>query len=246
MCFGRWGKISKVSCDLETSLCNRWPWWMNVYWCITSKIFWFRNILIKCARLAHITVISHMQTWKMSQPGMSCIRRALQSTSLRNGTLPKSALWHFVTVFGADSLSETECCTATRQNKMAGPNIVCARFKKLNVFAAVVVLGWSALCINDHRTQNQSPKQASLAFYKKFPVWKSCHFGRYFKKRSRQTDRCIARTNIYRALPESASLMQLTPGICSQQIILNANSYNFRSGIKAKSDPIRRSFFCRS
>ena len=27
--------------DLETSPCNRWPWWMNVYWCITSKIFWF-------------------------------------------------------------------------------------------------------------------------------------------------------------------------------------------------------------
>ena len=27
--------------DLETSLCNCWPWWMNVYWCITSKIFWF-------------------------------------------------------------------------------------------------------------------------------------------------------------------------------------------------------------
>ena len=27
--------------DLETSLCNRWPWWMNVCWCVTSKIFWF-------------------------------------------------------------------------------------------------------------------------------------------------------------------------------------------------------------
>ena len=25
--------------DLETSLWNRWPWWMNVYWCITSKIW---------------------------------------------------------------------------------------------------------------------------------------------------------------------------------------------------------------
>ena len=27
--------------DLETSLCNHWPWWINVYWCVTSKIFWF-------------------------------------------------------------------------------------------------------------------------------------------------------------------------------------------------------------
>ena len=27
--------------DLETSLRNRWPWWMNVHWCVISKIFWF-------------------------------------------------------------------------------------------------------------------------------------------------------------------------------------------------------------
>ena len=66
-------------------------------------------------------------------------------------------------------------------------------------------------CINDHKTQNQSLKQALLAFYEKFPVWKSCHFGRYFKKRSHQTDRCITRTNRYSALPESAFLMQLIP-----------------------------------
>ena len=26
--------------DLQTSLRNRWPWWMNVSWCATSKIFW--------------------------------------------------------------------------------------------------------------------------------------------------------------------------------------------------------------
>ena len=66
--------------------------------------------------------------------GMSCIRRALQSASLCNGTLPKSALWHFVTVFGADSLSETERCIVTRQNEMAAPEVVSARFKNLNVF----------------------------------------------------------------------------------------------------------------
>ena len=86
--------------------------------------------------------------------------------------LPKSALWHFVTKFGADSLSETERCIATRQNKMAAPDVVSARFRKLNVFffVVVLVLGRSALCINDHRTQNQSLKQAPLAFYEKFPV----------------------------------------------------------------------------
>ena len=67
-------------------------------------------------------------------------------------------------MFGADSLSETERCIATRQNKMATPDVVSDRFKKLNVFV-VVVLGRSALCINDHRTQNQS-----LAFYEKFPL----------------------------------------------------------------------------
>ena len=82
--------------------------------------------------------------------------------------LSKSALWHFVTIFGADSLSETERCIATRQNKMAAPDVVSARFRKLNVFffvVVVLVLGRSTLCINDHRTQNQS-----LAFYEKFPV----------------------------------------------------------------------------
>ena len=35
---------------------------------------------------------------------------------------------------GADSLSETERCIATRQNKMAAPDVVGARFKKINVF----------------------------------------------------------------------------------------------------------------
>ena len=77
----------------------------------------------------------------------------------------------FVAVFGADSLSETERCIATRQNKMAAPDVVCAPFKKLNifffsfVFFFFVVLGQSAL-----RTQNQSLKQAPLAFYEKLPV----------------------------------------------------------------------------
>ena len=76
-----------------------------------------------------------------------------------------------ITVFGADPLSETERCIATRQNKMAAPDVVSARFKKLNVFFVVVpVLGRRALCIYDHRTQNQSLKQAPLAFYEKFPV----------------------------------------------------------------------------
>ena len=94
--------------------------------------------------------------------------------------LPKSALWHFVTVFGAASLSETERCIATRQNKMAAPDVVSAHFKKLNVFffvffffvfvVVVVVLGRSPLCIKDNRTQNQSLQQAPLAFYEKFPV----------------------------------------------------------------------------
>ena len=67
------------------------------------------------------------------ESGMSCIRRALQSASLCNGTLPKSAFWRFVTVFGADSLSETDRYIATRQNKMAAPDVVSAHFKKLNV-----------------------------------------------------------------------------------------------------------------
>ena len=70
-----------------------------------------------------------------------------------------------------------------------------------------IVLRRRALCRNDHRTQHQSLKQV---FYEKFLVWKSCHFGRHFKKRSKQTDRCKARTSRYRALHESAFLMQLT------------------------------------
>ena len=71
---------------------------------------------------------------------------------------------------------------------MATPDVVSARLKKLNVCVCVcflcffffffwffvvvlvLVLGLSALCINDHRTQNQSLKQATLAFYDKFPV----------------------------------------------------------------------------
>ena len=86
-----------------------------------------------------------------SEPGISCIWRALQSASLCNGTLPKSALRCFVIVFEADSLSERERCIATRQNKMAAPDVVSARFKKLNVFffllfffVVVVVPGRSA------------------------------------------------------------------------------------------------------
>ena len=71
-------------------------------------------------------------------------------------------------------MSETERCIATRQNKMAAPDVVSARFKKLNVFfffvVVVVHVGRRALCIYDHRTQNQSLKQAPLAFYEKFPV----------------------------------------------------------------------------
>ena len=38
--------------DLETSLCNCWPWWMNVYWCVTSKVFWFwfiRSLKLWCS-----------------------------------------------------------------------------------------------------------------------------------------------------------------------------------------------------
>ena len=58
----------------------------------------------------------------------------LCSALLCNGMLPESAWWHFVTVFGADLLSETDHCIATRQNKMAAPDVVSARFKKLNVF----------------------------------------------------------------------------------------------------------------
>ena len=55
--------------------------------------------------------------------------------ALRYATvLPKSASWRFVTLFGADSLSETDRCIATRQNKMAASDIGSARFKKLNVF----------------------------------------------------------------------------------------------------------------
>ena len=116
----------------------------------------------------------------------------------------KSALWRFVTVFGDDLLSETERCIATRQNKM----------DDLHVHK------W-------HRTQNQSLKQAPLAFYEKFPVRKSCHFGRHFKKRSHQTERCIARTNRYKALPENAFLMQLTPGYHTQGKKKIENSHVF-------------------
>ena len=55
--------------------------------------------------------------------------RALHSGLLCNGMLPKSASWCLVTVFGVDSLSETECSIAARQNKMAVPDIVSTRFK---------------------------------------------------------------------------------------------------------------------
>ena len=60
------------------------------------------------------------------------------------------------------------------------------------------LLRQSALCRNGHRIQNQLLKQAPPAFYEKFPVWKLCHFGRLFRKRSRQKDHCIA-------LPQSAT-----------------------------------------
>ena len=63
------------------------------------------------------------------QHGMSCIRwveyRALRYAMVRY----QKASWRFETVFGADSLSETERCIATRQNKMAAPDEVSARFK---------------------------------------------------------------------------------------------------------------------
>ena len=114
-------------------------------------------------------------------------------------------------MFGPDAVWN-RTLRSTRQSKMAAPDVVSARFKKwfFVVVVVAVVLGRSALCINDHRTQNQSLKQAPLAqVLREIRVWKSCHFGRHFKKRSRQTDRCIARTNRYRALPESAFLMQL-------------------------------------
>ena len=110
-------------------------------------------------------------------------------------------------MFGADPLSETDCCIATRQNKMAAPIL---RDEMFLIY--FIVLRWRALCRNDHRTQHQSLKQV---FYEKFLVWKSCHFGRHFKKRSKQTDSCIARTNRYRARHESAFLMQLTSGFDS-------------------------------
>ena len=99
-------------------------------------------------------------------------------------------------MFGADLLSETDPCIATRQNKMAAPDVVSA-----------------------HRIQNQLLKQAPLAFYEKFPVWKSCHFGRHFRKRSHQMDRCIARTNHYRVLPESGLVLFLCNSlqVCKQQ-----------------------------
>ena len=77
---------------------------------------------------------------------------------------------HFVTVFGADLLSETECCIATRQNKMAAPDLVNAGFKKIKIFLFLFfVLGQSGWCIHDHRTQNQSLKQAPLVFYENLP-----------------------------------------------------------------------------
>ena len=66
----------------------------------------------------------------------------------------------------------------------------------------------------------------SKFFYEKFLVWKSCHFGRHFKKRSKQTDRCIARTNRYRALHESAFLVQLTPDLLYRiSVIRSAEKY---------------------
>ena len=66
--------------------------------------------------------------------------RALHSALLCNGPLPKSAWWRFVTVFGADMLSETEHCIATRQNKRVAPSVVSACFKKLNVFCLLLLL----------------------------------------------------------------------------------------------------------
>ena len=106
------------------------------------------------------------------------------------------------------------------------------------------ILGRSGLCINDHRTQNQSLKQAPLVFYEKFPVAKSCHFGSHYRKRSHQTNRCIARTNRYRALHENAFLMQLTPGyyvICLWSLGYNAiqNVSLFRGGSMMISERVR-------
>ena len=103
---------------------------------------------------------------------MSCIRRALQSASWRFAMQRYITKKRFVALrHCVSSLSETERCIATRQNKMEAPDEVGARFKKLNVFLVFLVfLDQSALCINDHKTQNQSLKQAPLAFYEKFSV----------------------------------------------------------------------------
>ena len=39
--------VTRFTClwDLETIFCNCWPWWMNVFWCVTCKIFWFWLII---------------------------------------------------------------------------------------------------------------------------------------------------------------------------------------------------------
>ena len=72
--------------------------------------------------------------------------RALHSGLLCNGMLPKSASWCLVTVFGVDSLSETECSIAARQNKMAVPDIVSTRFKWVFFvcfFLLLFLRGWT-------------------------------------------------------------------------------------------------------
>ena len=100
--------------------------------------------LIAAGLMAKNVDYNHMPHSAVS--GMSCIWRALQSASLCNGTLPK--LWRFVSVFGADSLSETERCIATSQNKMAAPNVVSARFKKLNVFFCCCCCSWTKCIVH--------------------------------------------------------------------------------------------------
>ena len=146
---------------------SAWPWWTVYHVAIKAglyckavkeyhipipgntliyKILW-KKIVRCCALCLRPTFKQVLSGPQLCIPGMSCIWRVLQSASLCKGTLQKSALWRFLTVFGADSLSETERCIATRQNKMAAPDMVSARFKKLN-FCCCCCCSWTKCSVH--------------------------------------------------------------------------------------------------
>ena len=105
--------------------------------------------------------------WTLEQkllpyPGMSCLRWALQSASLCNGTLPKkkrfvalrNCVWRWLAVW-----NRTLHSNQTKQN--GGARRSHCRFKKLNVFffcCCCFCIWTTCMCINDieHKTNRWS------------------------------------------------------------------------------------------